>query len=111
MNAFAQTAPRLCRDDGHDAQRQAALEAFDAHLDNLKRCIHWLVAKGVAVLDVDMKRGRARPVVTVAAAPLLHILVRDDCANVGRRQEGALTHFAWQAVRFDITIVWEEVEA
>lgn len=111
MNVLPQTAPRLCRDDGKAAERQAILDAFDRHMDNLKRCVHWLIAQGIGVLDVDLKRGRARPIVKVAAAPLLHILFKDDCANVGRQQKGALTYFAWQAVRFDITIAREEVEA
>lgn len=106
-----QTRPRLCRDDGREALREAALADFDRHLDNLKRCVHWLIVQGVTVLDADLKRGRARPHLTVAASPYLYMLFKNDCANVGRRQDGALTRYTWQAVRFEITVQWEEVEA
>lgn len=102
------STPRLCQGDGQDGARAAALEDFDRQLENLRACVHWLIASGVAILDADLRRGRARPVVTVAASPYLPVLFQADCANVGRRQEGSLVLFTWQAVRFGIVIKWEE---
>lgn len=105
----APTRPRLCRADGQDAGRNAALDELDRHIDNLKACVHWLIAAGVTVLDADLRCGRARPVVTVAPSPYLHTLFLDDCANTGRLQQGSLVCHIWQAVRFDVTVKWEEV--
>lgn len=105
------SAPRLCRNDGKQALRDQALAEIDTHLDNLKRCIHWLVAAGVAVIAVDMRRGTTQPRITVAGSPLLHSLYGDDCANIGRRQEGALTIFVWIGVRHSCITRWEEVIA
>ncbi len=105
------SAPRLCRNDGQQTARDQALAEIDSHLDNLKRCIHWLVSAGVAVIAVDMRRGTARPRITVAPSPLLHCLLREDCANVGRRQEGALTTYTWIGDRHGCLIRWEEVIA
>lgn len=102
------TTPRLCQADGHEQAREAALAEFDRQLENLRACVHWLIAAGVAILDADLRRGRARPVVTVAASPYLPVLFQADCANTGRRQEGSLTIFTWQAVRFGIVVKWEE---
>lgn len=104
-------SPRLCKNDGQEADRTDALAEIDAHLDNLKRCIHWLIASGISVISVDMRRGKTFPQVTVAASPWLHILFREDCANIGRRQEGSLTIYPWVAQRHGCAIRWEEVSA
>lgn len=111
MSALQQVSAGRRLAQGQQASREAVLAEFDRHLDNLKRCVHWLIAQGVAVIDVDLKRGRARPIVEVAASPYLQTLFKGDCANVGRRQEGVITRYRWQAVRFAIAIVWDEVEA
>ena len=89
--------------------RAAALAEFDQHLDNLRRCVHWLVGEGVAILDADMRRSRARPRLNVAPSPRLHILCKEDCANIGRRNDGALTVHLWIAQRHGCDILWEEV--
>lgn len=102
---------RLCKNDGQETARAAALADIDEHLDNLKRCIHWLIACGIAVISVDMRRGKDLPEITVAASPWLHILFRDDCANVGRRQQGSLTIYPWVARRLGCVIRWDEVTA
>lgn len=106
-----QTAPRLCKNDGQEHLRAVALAEIDSHLDNLKRCIHWMVASGIVILGVDMRRGRHSPTIEVAPSPWLHILFREDCANVGRRQEGALTIYTWAASRHGCAIRWEEMSA
>lgn len=111
MTALQRSTPRLCRNDGLESARRALLDEIDEHLANLKRCIHWLVHSGVPVISVDMRRGRAMPMVTVAPSPLLHSLFKDDSATIGRRQEGALTIFSWAANRHGCAIRWEEVQA
>ena len=58
-----------------------------------------------------LRHGRARPQITVAASPRLYVLCKDDCANIGRRQDGALTIYAWAARRFGCDLRWEEVSA
>lgn len=99
----------------HDAGRVeisgriATLAEIDRHLNNLKLCLHLLIELGFTVISVDMRRNKAKPQIEVAPAPRLHVLFKDDCANVGRRQDGALTHFLWIACRFDCDIRWEEV--
>lgn len=111
MHAITETAPRLSNNDGKANQRAVALAEIDGHLDDLRLCIHWLVAQGVAVLSVDMRRGKALPSIEVAPSPWLQVLFKDDCANVGRRQDGALTVFAWVAKRYGCDIRWHEVQA
>ncbi len=106
-----QTAPRLCRDDGQQADRAATLAEIDRHLDNLKRCIHWLVAQGIAVVAVDMARARRQPQITVAPSPWLHSVFGNDCATVKRKQEGAYEVFTWQANRHGCVIRWSEFNA
>lgn len=101
--------PRLCRDDGQDGARAAMLAEFDGAVDDLKRCVHWLTAQGIAILAIGMRRGPAMPQVTIAASSHLHQLFGADCANIGRRPDGALTCYTWSAVRHGCLIVWEEV--
>lgn len=111
MHAITETAPRLSNNDGKANQRSTALAEIDGHLDDLRLCIHWLVAQGVAVLSVDMRRGRAQPTIEVAPSPWLHVLFQGDCANIVRRQDGALTVFTWVAIRYGCEIRWNEVQA
>ncbi len=66
-------------------------------------------AAALVVISVDMRRGKAKPQVQVAPSPRLHVLFKDDCANIGRRQDGALTFFAWIGIRFGCEVRWEEV--
>ena len=89
--------------------RAAALAEIDEHLNNLTICLHWLIEQGFVVISVDMRRGKAKPQVQVAPSPRLHVLFKDDCANIGRRQDGALTFFAWIGIRFGCEVRWEEV--
>lgn len=106
-----QSAPRLCMNDGLAGARADALAEIDNHLDNLRRCIHWLVAEGVAILSVDMRRGHAQPLIKVAPSPFLHQLFKNDCANISRRDVGELTIYEWAAQRHGCSIRWEEVNA
>lgn len=88
---------------------EASLEQLDMHLDNLKRCLHWLFAERIAVLSVDMRRERIRPKINVAAHPRLYIACKDDCIDGGQRFDGLFTHRLWTAHRHGCEIWWEEV--
>lgn len=88
--------------------REEALAEIDRHLENLKNCVHYLVEKDITVISVDMRRRKSRPQISVAPTPRLHILFGDDCANIGRRNDGALTIYPWIATRFGCDIRWEE---
>lgn len=95
---------------GAESIRAAALAEFDVHLDNLKACVHWLIAQGVSIIDADLRRGRFKPRITVAASPLLHALFKDDAATVQRRACGDETLFTWAAVRYECEIRWEAAQ-
>ena len=88
---------------------ESALAEVEMHLSNLKTCLRWLIEQRFVVIDVELRHGRAKPQINVAPSPRLHIAFRDDCANIGRRQDGALTFHAWAARRFGCDIRWEEV--
>ena len=105
------SAPRLCRNDGKESIRAVTLAEVDLHLDNLKRCIHWLVAQGVFIIAIDMSRNQSLPHITISASPWLHSLFRGDCADTGQRQQGNLKIVPWIAKRYDCLICWEEVTA
>lgn len=107
MHPHPPTSLRLCRADGRDAAREAALAEIDTQIDALKACVRWLMASGAKVLDADLRRGRARPVVTLEAAPWLQTLFRGDCANTGYRVQAGLAIHTWKAVRYGVTITWE----
>ena len=104
MNAASFAHVRVAPDS-----RAAALAETDQHLENLRRCLHWLVGEGFAVIAVSMRRRRCRPEITVAPSPRLHSLCKDDCANIGRRHDGALTTYLWIAQRHGCDILWDEV--
>lgn len=107
MNA-PQIQPRLCRADGQENTRAAALAEIDSHIANLRACVHWLIAAGVAIVDADLKRGRNKPRITCAASPYLYMLFGDDCANVERKRTGGVEVFTWAATRYGCEIRWEE---
>jgi|APTNR8051073442_1049403.scaffolds.fasta_scaffold02631_8 hypothetical protein len=88
--------------------RAAMLKSFDEQADNIRTCVHWLSGHNVDILAVDLRRGRHRPYVTVAATTLLHSLLQDDCATVERKQQGAGVVYTWAAVRFGCLIRWQE---
>jgi len=90
------------------AARAAMLKEFDEQADNIRTCVHWLSGHGVDIVAVDLRRGRQRPTVTVAAGPLLHSLFQDDCATVEREQQGGRVVYTWAAVRFGCSIRWQE---
>lgn len=94
-----------------ESARAAALAEVDTHIDNLRACLHWLIAAGISVLDADLRRGRHKPRITVAASPLLYTLLKDDCASSGRSQPpgSALVYITWVAVRYECEIHWQEV--
>ena len=91
--------------------REAAMAEIELHLNNLKRCLAWLVEAGFVVISVDMSRCRALPQIEVAPSPRLHVAFGEDCANVGRRQDGALVFYPWAARRHGCDIHWTEVVA
>ena len=93
-----------------ESARTAVCEDFDRHLDNLKACVHWLIAHGVSIIDADLRRGRFKPRISVVASPLLHVLFKDDCATVQRRACGDETLFTWAAVRYECEIRWEAAQ-
>ena len=103
------TSLRLCRDDGREASREAALAEIESQIDALKACVRWLMASGATVLHADMRRGRFRPVVTLEAQPWLQSLFRGDCANTGYRVQGGLAIHTWKALRYGVTITWEVI--
>lgn len=86
----------------------SALAEFDTRLDNLRRCVHWLVENDIKVLTSVMCRGGG--IVTVAKSPRLHALFSQDYTWRKRRQVGALTIFTLFAIRFDTRVEWEEVK-
>jgi hypothetical protein len=95
-----------------EASRAAALAEFDKRFENLKACVHWLVSHGVTVINADLRRHNPKPRVTVVGSPLLHILMKDDCASGGQHWDAMLgrTMHDWVAVRFDCEIRWESAE-
>lgn len=112
MHAIAQTAPRLCKKDGKESLRARALAEIDTHLDSARRCIHWLIAQGIAIDSVDMRRGRHQPTITVVASPWLRELFADDCSS-GQHWDRLLgrTVFDYHAARHGCAIHWHEVQA
>lgn len=112
MQGITQTAPRLSNNDGKAGLRATALAEIDAHLDNLRACVHWLIAQGVAIEAVDMRRGRSQPQIAVVASSWLKTLFRDDCsAGQHWNAEAGRTAHDYVAVRYGCKITWSEVEA
>ena len=66
-----QSSPRLCRNDDQDQFRASVPADIDTRLDNLKRCVHWLVEEGIFIADVDLDRKHEHPVIRGAASPWL----------------------------------------
>ncbi len=95
-----------------EASRAAALDEFDRRFDNLKACVRWLVSQGVSVINADLRRHNPKPRITVVASPLLHILLKDDCASAGQHWDKLLgrTMHDWVAVRYECEIRWEAVQ-
>jgi hypothetical protein len=108
-----QTAPALhhaWRDGA--ASRLAVGADLDSKLDNLKACVRWLTAQGISVISADLRRHNPKPRITVVASPLLHILLKDDCASAGQHWDilrGQTMH-DWVAVRYECEIRWEEAQ-
>jgi len=94
-----------------ESARAAALAEVDAHLDNLKACIRWLIYNGVAIIDADLRRGRFKPRITVAPSPYLHILFKDDAASAGQHWDAKAGRTAhdFVAVRYECEVRWSEV--
>lgn len=94
-----------------EAARSAALADIDAHIDNLKACVHWLIANGIAIISADLRRGRFKPRITVVASPYLHVLLKDDAASAGQHWDICLgrTVFDWVAIRYWCEIRWQEL--
>lgn len=93
-----------------ESARAAVCEDFDRHLDNLKACVHFLIANGITTISTEVRRSRFRPRITVVASPLLHALFKDDCATVQRRACGEETLYTWAAVRYECEIRWESAQ-
>ena len=93
-----------------ESSRAAVLARLDAGLDNLKACVRWLTAQGIAVQDVTCRRLHRRPRITVAASPLLHILFSGDCA-AGQHWDivAGRTAHDYIAVRYECEVRWSEV--
>lgn len=90
--------------------RAAMLEQFDTHISNLRACVHWLTGLGVSIHDVDMRRGRSRPVIELVPSPLLRRIFKGDCSS-GRHFDvrlGRPVH-DFKAVRYECEIRWQEV--
>lgn len=93
-----------------EAARAAYWQRFDANLAAVKRCAEWLTAQGVFVEAVDLRPASpGKPVVTVAASPLLHSLLKDSCATIKRWPEEGRTAYLWSADRHGCEIRWKEV--
>lgn len=95
-----------------ESARAAALADIDAHLGNLKACVHWLIDNGIAIVGADMRRGRHKPRITVADSPRLYILLKDDAASAGQHWDktaGCPLH-DWVAVRYGCEIRWEALQ-
>jgi hypothetical protein len=104
-------SPRPCKNEAQSASRAVTLAETIEHVDNLKRCLQWLINQGICVNSVLMDREKSLPHINVSASPWLHILFRNDCADIGQRQEGNLKIVPWIAVRHGCLIRWEEVAA
>ena len=93
------------------ASRAARLADIDARIDAIKTGTRWLIAQGIHIQTVDMRVGEAgKPVITVTASPLLHILFKDEC-GAGQhwdRSSGRTAH-DFKAVRHSCQIEWTEV--
>ena len=94
-----------------EAARSAAIADIDAHIGNLQACVHWLIASGIAIIAADLRRGRFRPRITVAASPYLHVLLKDDASGAGQHWDPLLGRivYDWVAVRYQCEIRWEEL--
>lgn len=96
-----------------EATRAAFLSDFQARSAAVDRCVQWLVAQGIRVEHIKLRLKEAgKPVVTVTASPLLHILFGEECASggQGRKNGSAYTYVPWKAVRHDCEIHWSEVK-
>ena len=94
-----------------EAARSAAILDIDAHIDNLKACVHWLIANGIGIIAADLRRGRFKPRITVAASPYLHVLLKDDASGAGQHWDPLLGRivYDWVVVRYQREIRWEEL--
>ena len=94
-----------------ESARAAALADIDAHIGNLKACVHWLIANGIAIISADLRRGRFKPRITVVASPYLHILFKDGAAGAGQHWDAYLgrTVYDWVAIRYGCEIRWEDL--
>jgi len=94
-----------------ESARAAAIAEVDIHIDNLKACLHWLIAAGISVIDADLRRGRFKPRVTVAPSPYLHTLFKSDAASAGQHWDivAGRTVLDFVAVRYECEIRWMEV--
>lgn len=95
-----------------ESARAAVCEDFDRRFDNLKACVHWLIANGISVVNADLRRHNPKPRVTVVASPLLHVLLKDDAASAGQHWDKLLgrTMHDWVAVRYEVEIRWEAAQ-
>lgn len=87
---------------------QASLNEIDQHLDNLRRCVHWLMNSGISVVAADMRRGRRAPLITVDESPKLNRLLGRSVENVRRRYDGYRTILTWLASAHGCQIQWDE---
>lgn len=94
-----------------EAARAAALLDIDAHIGNLQAAVHWLIANGIAIISADLRRGRFKPRITVAASPLLYLLFKDDAASSGQHwdQMAGRIVYDWVGVRYGCEIRWEDL--
>ena len=94
-----------------EAARSAAILDIDAHIDNLKACVHWLIANGIGIIAADLRRGRFKPRIIVAASPALRILLKDDAASAGQHwdQFAGRIVYDWVAIRYQCEVRWEEL--
>jgi hypothetical protein len=111
MMQRTQSSPRLCRNDDQDQFRASVPADIDTRLDNLKRCVHWLVEEGIFIADVDLDRKHEHPVIRVAASPWLYVLLKDDLTWAGQEPTGLLMTHHWLAIRHGCSIKWDEVTA
>jgi len=75
----------------------------------LKQCQQWLAAQQVPVLMVVSSR--AGNYVVVPDCPAIYRVFKpDDRAWNRRRREGVFNVYSWFAVRFGVTVTWEQYE-
>lgn len=84
------------------------LAAIDTHLEQQRRCIHWLIENGIQIISSELRRDLRQPRITVEAKPQLMRMLNGTMENVRRRYDGYRTTLTWGARCRGCQIEWDE---